>query len=230
MRFGTAAFRAGHSMVSSTVARKLASGAGQETRLPRALFRPVREFNAGGGSGGPEPLLHATTTRVARNVDLVVVPGLRDVQFRFVEEMHAFDLVALNIQRGRDHGLPNDNYVRRGLGLRAARTSRDTARKDAGVRHRLAEPHAAGFAVGATMRANWVGEFRRLRDGNARFFQRRSALDVLALGTERSLHRLRGQLASARRRSFGRLVARREKVSVGQRGEEGGEMTQTCCI
>lgn len=58
-------------------------------------------------SGGIDPILRGLVGRQAKlNVqDAIITEQLRDLLFRFSFEM-ALDLASLNMQRGRDHGLP----------------------------------------------------------------------------------------------------------------------------
>ena len=53
----------------------------------------------------------------AQEIDSLVVDELRNVLFP-VGRGNGLDLVAMNIQRGRDHALPDYNTVRKSLGLR----------------------------------------------------------------------------------------------------------------
>ncbi len=93
-----------------------------------------------------------------------------------------FDLVSLNIQRGRDHGLPDYNSVRRQLGL-TPKTSFATISSDLRIQRRLeeaygdveridpwvgglAEDHLTGALVGELIHTVLVEQFERLRDGD----------------------------------------------------------------
>ncbi|NBQ16229.1 MAG: peroxidase, partial [Proteobacteria bacterium] len=99
---------------------------------------------------------------------------------------------ALNIQRGRDHGLPDYNAVRQDFGLRPVRnfseiTSNATLAAslvslygsvnniDAWV-GLLAEDHVPGSSLGATNIAVLRDQFMRLRDGD-RFWYRNGGFD-----------------------------------------------------
>ena len=98
-----------------------------------------------------------------------------------------FDLAALNIQRGRDHGIPSLNGVRRAFGLRRlhgfheltddAETRRALATVYASVDEvdawigGLSEDHVRGAMVGPTFHRVLVDQFERLRDGD-RFYYR----------------------------------------------------------
>jgi len=75
-----------------------------------------------------------------------LVPGeivnteLTEKLFKLANEV-ALDLVGLNIQRGRDHGLPSYNEYRKFCGLTYAHTFDDFSReiKNATVRRKLQE-------------------------------------------------------------------------------------------
>ena len=95
------------------------------------------------------------------------------------------DLASLNLQRGRDHGIPDYNTVRQDFGLPAATAFSDVS-SDPDTQARLAsiydspsqtdpwvgllsEDNVPGTAVGPTLRRVLGQQFRRLRDGD-RFF------------------------------------------------------------
>lgn len=114
--FSTAAFRFGHSAVSDTLLRL--DAAGQEIPfghlpLKDAFFAPHRLTT----EGGIEPILRGLAAQEMSAIDSKVVDGLRNFLFG-PPTAGGLDLVSLNIQRGRDHGLPDYAYARfaRGLG------------------------------------------------------------------------------------------------------------------
>jgi hypothetical protein len=95
------------------------------------------------------------------------------------------DLAALDIQRGRDHGLPDYNNLRGNYGL-APVTSFDQISSDPAIQEKLeqlfgnvdnidaftgilAEDHLPGTSAGPLLHAIMGNQFERLRDGD-RFF------------------------------------------------------------
>lgn len=97
----------------------------------------------------------------------------------------ALDLAAINIQRGRDHGLPEYNAYRAKCGLRVAETFDDLRGEisSQAVRDKLKEMYGHpgnvdlwvggiledqvdGAKVGPTFRCLLVEQFKRLRDGD----------------------------------------------------------------
>jgi hypothetical protein len=117
-----------------------------------------------------------------------------------------FDLASLNIQRGRDHGLPGYNAVRRAYGLPPARNFRDISldpevgaalasvydspeEVDPWV-GMLAEEHVPGAMVGATLQAVLSDQFRRLRDGDRFWYQNYLSEPLVALVEAQSLARI----------------------------------------
>ncbi len=115
--FSTAAFRFGHSMLPSQLLRLDASGdpiAEGHLALRDAFFAPHRITD----EGGIEPLLHGLMVGQAQEIDAFVIDEVRNFLFG-PPGSGGFDLVSLNLQRGRDHGLPSFNDARLALGLPA---------------------------------------------------------------------------------------------------------------
>ena len=108
--FSTAAYRFGHSMLSATLLRLDENGdvipAGN-LPLRDAFFNPGEIVN----NGGIEPLLRGLVTQTAQDVDPLVIDDVRNLLFGPPIDI-GFDLAALNIQRGREHGLPSYNAMR----------------------------------------------------------------------------------------------------------------------
>jgi len=98
-----------------------------------------------------------------------------------------FDLASLNIQRGRDHGLPDYNTVRAAYGLEPVTTFAEInpssiVQADLEAAYGsvddldlwvagLAERHVRGALVGETFRAILVDQFERLRDGDRFWYE-----------------------------------------------------------
>ncbi len=109
--FATAAYRLGHTMVSDTIAVKQADGSLKQASLSEVFFKP--EFTQTNGLGA---ILSGQSEQIAEAVDPMIVDGLRNRLFG-PPGGPGLDLASLNIQRGRDHGLPTYNDMREGLGL-----------------------------------------------------------------------------------------------------------------
>ncbi|XP_061762621.1 eosinophil peroxidase-like isoform X8 [Nerophis ophidion] len=116
--FGAAAFRFGHSMIQPFVFRLDASYEEHPVftspLLHTALNTPWRVVF----EGGVDPILRGLVGRQAKlNVqDAIITDEVRDMLFRFSFEF-ALDLASLNMQRGRDHGIPGYNKWREFCGL-----------------------------------------------------------------------------------------------------------------
>lgn len=120
--FATAAFRFGHSLINPVIYRL--NSTFQPTRegnlpLHRAFFAPFRIVE----EGGIDPIIRGLIARSAKKLepDALVNTELTEKLFKLAHDV-GLDLAALNIQRGRDHGLPTYNDVREYCGLKRARS------------------------------------------------------------------------------------------------------------
>jgi len=122
--FSTAGYRFGHSMLPSSLLKldaNLGPVDGGELELIDAFFNPRELID-----NGIEPLLRGLTVQVAQQVDIKLSDAVRNMLFGMPGTIGSgTDLAALNIQRGRDHGLPDYNSTRVALGLAPARSVAD---------------------------------------------------------------------------------------------------------
>ena len=184
--FSTACYRLGHTLLSPVLARLDAQGrtiAEGELPLRAAFFNPRRLID----EGGIEPILRGLAAGASQEVDIRVVEDVRNFLFG-APGSGGLDLVALNVQRGRDHGLMSYNETRAAFGL-AEMTSFEDISSDEDIVGRLraayesvdqidawvgglAEDHVPGAMVGDLVRAVVVDQFTRLRDGDRFWYQR----------------------------------------------------------
>lgn len=210
--FAAAAFRVGHTMVGPHVSMR-DSGMSPMPNIPAAhMFfniAPIREH-------GLEPFFRGAIYTRAQQVDNQVVDTLRNFLFTNVHGESGIDLIALNIQRGRDAGLPPYNEIRRYFTQTEARKFEDIS-SDVGVQSRLAtaygnvndveawvgltaEDHMPGAAMGPTLVAIWEKEFQRMRDGDRLFylhkklFKRKERRKIPRLGEIYSANSLMAQI------------------------------------
>ena len=127
--FGTAVFRFGHTMINPVLFRL--NETMQPTRhgdlpLHKAFFAPWRLVE----EGGVDPLLRGLFGRAAKKLKptQLLNTELTEKLFALAHEV-ALDLASLNIQRGRDHGLPSYNHYRKLCGLRYAESFDDFSRE-----------------------------------------------------------------------------------------------------
>ena len=181
--FSTAGYRVGHTLLSPVLLRLKKNGhtiPEGNLALREAFLVPWRLTN----EGGIEPLLRGLATNRAQEIDNYVIDDVRNFLFG-PPGSGGFDLASLNLQRGRDHGIPTYNDVRLALGLTPALTFADITKKP-DVQQKLesvygrvelvdvwigglAEDHRPGAMVGDLIHAILVDQFERLRDGD-RFF------------------------------------------------------------
>ncbi len=182
--FSTAAYRVGHTMLGDDVELVDNNGnpVGSGITLAESFFNPsIIEAN------GIDTLLKGSTTGTAEEIDPIVVDSVRNFLFG-PPGAGGFDLAALNIQRGRDHGLADYNTTRAAYGL-ARVTSFADITSDTVLQQKLqdlygsvdnidlwvgalAENHVAGSSVGPLIQNILVDQFARTRAGDAFWYQR----------------------------------------------------------
>ncbi len=185
--FASAAYRLGHTMVTSELWLRdddcEAIGLGKVS-LAEAFFNPslVEDHDI-------DPILKGISMQVQQEVDVKIVDELRNFLFPVPGSpvLFGLDLASLNIQRGRDHGLPDYNEVRRKyLGFKAngfGDITNDPSLRNALSRAYdgkindidpwvglLSEKPIPGSSVGATLSAVLADQFQRLRDADYFYF------------------------------------------------------------
>lgn len=192
--FAACLYRLGHSMVSGQLRyeKPLSKCGGHGpvdvhyVQLDSIYFKPkyLKEH-------GIEGLLLGASHQVQHEIDVYIVEELRSRLFGPHAPGIVLDLAAINIQRGRDHGLPDYNTVRMAYGL-ASKPTIDSITSDVEVRARLkaaygvtatpddidpwigalAEEHVdSDTAVGELLLTALREQFLRLRDGDRFWFE-----------------------------------------------------------
>lgn len=205
--FATACYRIGHSMVADEV---ILDAGSTRLLLRDAFFAP--EFVE---RIGIEPFLSRLVYRPMNAVDVGIVDGLREQLFgEGSVRMH--DLAALNVQRGRDHGLPGFNSCRTACGLPTYDRFEQICPGNPGLAKRLAdlygdideidawigalaeepsvEGRREGRLLGDVMHLVLADQFRRTRDGDYFWYENDPALTD-------------AERAAIRRRRFGHILA-----------------------
>ncbi|HEX7026688.1 MAG TPA: peroxidase family protein, partial [Gammaproteobacteria bacterium] len=182
--FATAAFRLGHSMLNPFLLRLDENGNEIEhghLTLQEAFFTPETLID----EGGIEPLLRGLAAQKAETIDIYVIDDVRNFLFG---PGTGLDLVSLNIQRGRDHGLPDYNTARIHNGLPPAESFADIT-SDPVAQQRLqqvygtvddidlwvgiiAEDHRRGALIGELGYRILKRQFEALRDGDRLWYER----------------------------------------------------------
>ncbi|MDX1435115.1 MAG: peroxidase family protein, partial [Gammaproteobacteria bacterium] len=195
--FATAAYRVGHTMLPSSLLRMRPGDTpdtAETVALRDAFFNPHEVHER-----GIDELLLGLAYGTAQEVDTRVVDDVRNFLFG-PPGAGGFDLASLNIQRGRDHGLPGINAFREEmLGAGAGYdTFEDLTGGDVALAAAfaevyasvdevdlwaggLAEPHVNDGMVGETFAWILVDQFTRTRDGDPFFYLDTSWLEELLL-------------------------------------------------
>lgn len=193
--FATAALRFGHTLINPFLLRLdhnydlLNASSDYSGHLPlhQTFFAPHRLVE----EGGIDPLLRGLLWGPSKSprADQMVNSQLTERLFSLARDV-SLDLAAINIQRGRDHGLTDYNQWRKFCNLSLALTF-DDLKSEIGnnkIRNKLrklygnpnnidlwvggiAEDVMPGAKVGPTFRCLLIEQFRRLRDGDRFYFE-----------------------------------------------------------
>ena len=188
--FATLGFRMGHSQNGETISHLKEDGSSidaGELNLTQVFFNPGIITEA----GGIEPILRGLANEVQEATDLKIVDSLRNLLFVGTPSngpvANGTDLAALDIQRGRDHGLSTYNDAREAYGLERVSSFEEITSKSEVVESletvygsvdridpligMLAEDQLAGASIGELNEAILEDQFERLRDGDRFWYQ-----------------------------------------------------------
>jgi len=194
--FSGAAFRFGHSAVTGTLVRydeeeEFSFGS---IDLRTAFTNPTFLKD----EGGIEPFLRGLAAQKHQKIDTKVTSDLRNFLFGN-PAAGGLDLVALNIERGREKGLPSFNTVRQNFGLTAI-SNFNQITADISLQQQLqqlygtvdsidawiglmAEDHQSGAIFGPCMIEIMRYQFETLRDGDRLYYENDPGLSNLEIST-----------------------------------------------
>ncbi len=186
--FSTAAYRLGHSMVSEQILRidsnskTIPEG---PLKLQRMFFTAPELLKS---KKDIDPILRGLASQIHQAIDIKVIHPLRNLLFG-KPGAGALDLAALNIQRGRDHGLPSYNDMRIAMDLTPVSKFEEIG-KDAQIQQSLQDTYGdvsnldlwigglaespltkQGSQLGELFQAIIVKQFTELRDGDRFWYQ-----------------------------------------------------------
>lgn len=182
--FAAAAFRFGHTMLSPTLLRL--DDKGNEIAQGNVSLRDAFSKPGLVDQAGIEPFLRGGMSQTAQAFDPMVIDDVRNFLFG-QPGSGGLDLVAINLQRGRDHGIAGYNDVRESLGLSRIESFNDPiwqgdfGQKLAQVYDSpddvdlwvggLAEKYTGDSLAGETLTTILTNQFEALRDGDRFWYE-----------------------------------------------------------
>lgn len=183
--FSAAAFRFGHTLLSSNLLRmtdECETVPQGDVTLRQAFFNPEMLV-----SSGLDPFIKGMGAQIQQNLDCKVVDDVRNFLFGPPGLGFGMDLVSININRGRERGLPDYNSIRSMLGLGKVRSFDEIVGSPSEARTMenlyesvekvdpwvgmLAEDHMPGAMFGESIMTIMKDQFRALRDGDRFYFE-----------------------------------------------------------
>ena len=183
--FTAAAFRLGHTLLNSQILRMDDEGdylPGGTLFLRDVFFNPMELIN----SGGLDPFLKGMATQVQQEFDGKIVDDVRNFLFG-PPGAGGLDLASININRGRERGLPGFNAVREAYGLAPYSffpELNDDAQVFIGLQNlygtvdqvdpwvgMLSEERMPGALIGPTLMTILEQQFEALRDGDRFYYE-----------------------------------------------------------
>lgn len=192
--FTGAGFRLGHTLLSSKIRRLNPDGTpfqGVPDLRLRDVFFKVSAIKE---SGGIEPFLQGMGSQVQQRFDSKIVDDIRNFLFGKPGQ-GGFDLAAINIQRGRERGLPSINELRKALQLPPYKSIADINPDNVTLTRKLeslfrdiesidlwvallSEKKVEGTIFGESMKHFLLLTFTNLRDGDRFYYQVDPVLSV----------------------------------------------------
>ena len=185
--FTTAAFRFGHSMIIDKLSIPDAdwNEAYEAIKMKDSLFNPLAYVND--TYSHVNPILRGLLVDMSLSTETTFTESMRDFLFA-QEDKFGKDLLAINIQRGREHGLGSYNDYREFFGMQRARDFGELKEIPADMRARLsdvydhvddvdlyvgglAEEHVEGGLVGPTFAHMMATQFRDIKFGDRFYFE-----------------------------------------------------------
>ena len=123
--FSTVAMRFGHTLVPPGFKKRNVNSCTEQPpiRLCNSFFNIEEEIQ---NSNGIEPIILGLASQITEEIDHFVVDDLRSFLFGDIDVSRR-DLIALNIQRAREHGIPDYNTIRESFGMNRIKTFRELA-------------------------------------------------------------------------------------------------------
>lgn len=172
--FTTAAGRIGHTQVPDIITAGLPGEMPRVEKVKDCLFSPLCHLGE-----SQDTLLYAASVLEASPIDMVVTEDLRNAQVPGAGSALLIDLLATNINRGRDHGLADFAAVREALGFAVTDVATllpqyvldayGSAPVDLIVAL-FSETRAPGAYLGETAKALWALQFEGLRSTTGMLF------------------------------------------------------------
>ncbi len=183
--FSAVAFRFGHSLVNEQILRVDNDGTESAygmVQIAEAFFNADKIVL----EGGIEPILKGMAHQVQQSFDAQIVGSLRNFLFGNPSN-NGLDLASLNIERGRERGIPGFNSIRQAYGLEPYQSFGDFT-DNAVLANSLEELYGdindvdpwIGFLcekksdegkVGETFKVVMLDQFERLRDGDRFWYE-----------------------------------------------------------
>ncbi|KAK7084497.1 hypothetical protein SK128_008778 [Halocaridina rubra] len=185
--FATAAYRFGHSEIADGFHRTTSTGLVSHDKMTRIFFSPFELYKKNGISD----LTRGSVTQAAGNIDAYFTDQITNYLFKG-DGKFGLDLVALNVQRGRDHGIPGYNTWRELCELPKASSFSDLAGEIEAetlqslqniYRHvddidlfigGLSERPLTGGLLGPTLTCIITDQFYRIKKGDRYWFESRN--------------------------------------------------------
>ncbi|XP_042210054.1 chorion peroxidase-like [Homarus americanus] len=201
--FATGAFRFGHTQVTDILMEVAKDGGTRSRDYSSVLFDPFPLYLP----GTPERLTRGAMSQSAGKVRSGASKEVSGKLFRGMKQF-GLDLLALNIQRGRDHGIPGYVRHRMACGLTPVKSFDDlTPDIEAKVLESLkkvyrkvedidlfvgalAEKHVSGGAVGPTFACILADQFVRAKIGDRYWFEYGDSPGAFTVGQLRELQQV----------------------------------------